>query len=192
MNKNWDSWWRVWVSPRLVTRQELAKADSRDRAIAVILLATLGMMVNYIVPRVDSMTFEAEIGRAFVGGLVSGPATLYLYPKALKWVGSWLGGKGRERDLGLAFINGYCKPAIVTGVIFIPIMLIAGVNELISMLLGGLYYLVILPWIIVIHLHTIAVAHKFSVWKALGALAIVMTPLFILLFVFIFFLNTMY
>ncbi|WZY00416.1 YIP1 family protein [Bacillus sp. FSL W7-1360] len=192
MKKNWNSWWRVWINPRVVMKQELAKKDSQDRAVAVVSLAMLGMMMNYIVPRVDPLTFEAEIVRAFWGGIASGPVTLYFYAKGVKWVGYWLGGKGSERDIGLTFINGYCKPAVVTGVVLTPLMLMVGNNELVSMLLIWAYYLLIFPWIVVIHLQTIAEAHKFSVWKALLALAIVMTPLFILLFVFIFFLNTLH
>ena len=172
----------IWTQPRQTLRELIDQGPTR----IVLLLAALHGFVNMI-DRVSSrdagdvMSFPTMLLMCLIIGPVAGLVSLYLGALLFRWVGRWLGGQGKTRELrtalawaGLPVIASLplwgllallLGPALFTSTSTIET--IAPWQTIIATLIG-LVILALSGWSVLLSVLGIAEAHRFSIWRAIG------------------------
>ncbi|WZY01168.1 YIP1 family protein [Bacillus sp. FSL W7-1360] len=183
------NWFRVWVQPRQVMKQELARTENETGKFILIAIvgSFLSIFVQYQHPWESMPTFWFVFLLAFFGSPIVGLLSLYLAPWLNKWVGSWIGGKGTTLGLRKAQVHASLKPGIILSVIALPFVFMIGEAHFISStnedfrfigetftplqmwatMAWGLLQFTGGVWVFVLSLHAIGEAHQFSAWKSL-------------------------
>lgn len=189
-------WLTIWTKPRRTVRAFLDSENPRRNMIWLAWAAGFLSSLNRASSQNtgDHMSVPAIVLLSIVTGIIAGLFTLYAGSYLLKITGRWLGGSGSTEDLQTALARGLCMPAILTGVLWLPELLLLG-NEMFttetplleSPIILLIYTILLLlevvlaVWSAIITLKAIGEAHRFSAWKALFS---ILLPVFILLVLF--------
>ncbi|SDC40667.1 YIP1 family protein [Shouchella lonarensis] len=193
------NWFRVWVQPRQVMKEELARTENETGKFILIAIigGFLSLFVGYQHLGSSMPTFLFVFLLALGGSWIVGLLSLYVMSWLYKWIGSWIGGKGTSLDLRKAVVHGNLKPGIIMSVIALPFVFMVGEAYFISTsnehfrfieetftplqvwatMALGLTQFAGLVWMIVISLHAIGEAHQFSAWKSLLMMVIMVALL---------------
>ena len=177
-------WIAIWTRPRAALRQVLDGGSPRR----ILPLAALGGMAAGLAVATDSgygdthsssMVLAAALSLGILGGILS----LVLLTGLVRLAGLWLGGQGGRRDVMTA-LAWSSVPAVWGLLLWLPRAALLGEetfrsvpasiegNPPAALFLGllGLAQAIIDFWGFMITLKCIAEAHRFSAWRALGAL----------------------
>lgn len=199
-----NPWFSMWTKPR-ETMREILDNYSGQMILILAVIGGINQALNQAVSQSkgDKMSLQGILLAAIIGGAIGGIINIYLSPALLKWTGKSLGGEGSFDDIqkAVAWSN---IPIIWGMIIWIPEMIIFK-QELFtratpimdsSVMLTSLYYIfmvfefIILIWSTVVGLKCVGEAQKFSAWKALANILLVLLAL-ILIFVPLVFLAIM-
>ena len=182
-----DPWFSIWTRPRATLRQILDDDPRRS----VYRLAALGGIAGALKLLTESgagltAPLAATLAVAVAGGALGGVLFLFLFTGLLRVAGRWLGGRGGTLEIraALAWAN---VPEIWGMILWLPRGALLG-EEMFQPVPSGIegnppaalfFGLIVLAqtlvgfWGLVIGLKCIAEAHRFSAWRALGALILV-------------------
>lgn len=176
-------WVRMWVAPR-ATMRSILESDPRRR------VHLLGML--YGVSWMLSTCFAGDAGKhlpaasllflcLLLGPLV-GLLSLYCLGAFLTWTGRWLGGKGTQEEVRAAYAWGSVPLVWQFGWWFLGFALFGGVMfntdkvDKLPLLAQGAYFVFMFfgffwdVWAYVVMVKCMAEAHRFSAWRAWGAM----------------------
>lgn len=182
-NTPFNPWIDIWFSPRQTIRRIVDTNPTRS-VILITLLAAIGETLDNARNRSmgDRMPLWIILGIALILGPLGGLLGLYIGGAWLRWTGSWFGGQATSEQVraAIAWSN---VPDLVNLAIWIPLLLLTGGDIFgTSSLLGTNQTLacLILPlilvklgialWGLVIQVQTLAEVHRFSAWRAVGAI----------------------
>ena len=195
-----NPWFSIWLQPRATMQQILDTNPTR----LVLLLALLtgfshalnNAAVDNVGDKVDS--WHAVVVACAIGGSISGTLGLFLGGYLLRKTGSWLGGTANQREVRAA-IGWGGVPSIWLGLLWIPSIGLIGDDNFTSatprvnddpMLASALLFLGLVRllgsiWAFVIWLKCLGQVHKFSAWRALGSVLlmvlVIVVPVFLLI-----------
>ena len=202
-----NPWFSIWLQPRATMQQIL----DTDPARLVLMLAIIAGFFEALDQAViqdlgDRMaSWQSVVFSCAIGGPLSGVFGLFVGGYLLRKTGSWLGGSASVREVRAAIAWG-CIPTIWLGLLWIPSIALFG-DECFTyatprldgdpvlasaMLFLDLIEIVGVIWSIVIWLKCLGQAHKFSAWRALGSVLLMVlvlvgffvVPIVALLFLF--------
>lgn len=177
-------WLTIWVRPR-ATMRRILDADPRRRVIALMLAAAVVGALNIATEPSIPALLHVPAGALLAAALVVLPAWaivgLYLFGFLLAVTGRWLEGTGDAVAVRGAL--GWSRvPLIWGGLLIVPrFVLFGGLGgdpaalvespgaALLQGSLGTLEFVLVI-WAFVVMLKCLAEAHRFSAWRALGAL----------------------
>lgn len=195
-----NPWLSIWIRPRLTIRTLLESEPER----AVLLLAAVGGVAEALDRASssgigDRVPYDVALAVTLAVGPLAGILTLFLGGYVLSWTGRWIGGQSTAEDVrtALAWAN-----VPVLGILALWVMEIAFIgSELFttatprldsSPLLGNAFLMFFLGqmifgiWALIILLHGLGEAHRFSAWRAAGSLLLslvfVMVPIQVVAF----------
>ncbi|WZY00228.1 YIP1 family protein [Bacillus sp. FSL W7-1360] len=185
-----NTWLNIWVRPRQVMKQELENARTEERRwqlfFIVFISVALMVLIDY-----GGVFHDGAFQRAFVIGLIGALLAIFVAPWIYKWVGSWIGGKGSVLDLRVALIKGYYKPTLAIAALYLLLSVTLGENSFVNDVSSGSWVMISTPrnvlmavmllvisvvgsiWVVIIFLHALGEAHKFSAWKSLLMMVII-------------------
>jgi Yip1 domain len=193
-----NPWLTIWTQPRATIRGIIDTDPTRNVAILAV-LSGISRAIDQAAQNNlgDKLPMMAILIQALIGGAIGGLIGLYLAGWMLRWVGSMFGGQGTSQEVRAA-LAWSSVPVIGVLILWIPIIVVFGGDffrakglddvsvSKAPLLLGfGAGVFVFVIWNIVLLVKTLAEAHKFSSWKALGtiiaAFLIIFIPLVILI-----------
>jgi hypothetical protein len=181
-----NPWVSIWIRPRETIRWIVETDPTRQ----VILLAALSGIAQSL-----ARASERSLGDiisvpiifiiALIAGSIGGILSLYIGGALLRWTGSWFGGQAASEEVRAA-IAWSSVPIIWSLLLLIPELALFGeelftsatpridANPLLQFLLLGFVAveIVISIWAFVLFLKCLGEVHRFSAWKALGAVVI--------------------
>jgi Yip1 domain len=180
-------WITVWTSPRATIRR-IVDVEPRYH---VVFLATLGGALSGLesawsrpptaaIPGIGSWPMLV-VAFVVLGGIL-GVIGLYINGALLKWSGAFLGGSANQVEVRAALAWGQVPAIVAMGIGIISILLGAG-TPLTALAQGSisepsagtvLFHAVLGLWSFVITLKCLGEVHRFSAWRAMGAMAIVL------------------
>ena len=202
-----NPWFSIWLQPR-ATMQQILDTDPARLVLLLAIIAGFFDALNQAViqdlgDRMDS--WQSVVFSCAIGGPLSGVLGLFVGGYLLRKTGSWLGGSASVREVRAAIAWGSI-PMIWLGLLWIPMIALFGDECFTSltprldedpvlasaMLFLGLIELIGAIWAIVISLKCLGQAHKFSAWRALGSVLLMVlvlvgffvVPIVALLFLF--------
>jgi Yip1 domain len=180
-------WITIWTSPRATIRR-IVDVEPRYQ---VVFLATLAGALSGLesawsrpptaaIPGIGSWPMLV-VTFVVLGGIL-GIIGLYINGALLKWSGAFLGGSATQVEVRAALAWGEIPAIVAMAVGVISILLGAGapLTALASGSIEGpslgttLFHAVLGIWSFVITLKCLGEVHRFSAWRALGAMAIVL------------------
>jgi len=193
-----NPWLSMWLRPRATVRYLIENDPDRQLPLLAMLNGIIFAFSRLSPPESAKNSiayFFGTVTGAIVGGAIIGLVWLYLAPPVLSWVGRKLGGCGTSSDVRTAWAwSGI--PTVWGGFLLIPQLTIVGFMvaipevsdfESYPLLLLPLFGLALLTaalriWGVVVFLHSLAEAHDFSIWRALGTtlLSFLLVPLLVL------------
>lgn len=198
-----NPWVAIWFRPRAAMRQILATDPRRLVHSLAVLGTTLSLLLGYVQPlALLPQTATGMLVFKIVTGILGGLLGLYLGAGLTTMTGRWLGGRGAFTEVRAASAWS-CVPAIWSGLLLLPLVTFAGADGLnldpqrmmgepVSMALFfavGAGRVTIGIWRFFTSLKCLAEAHRFSAWRAFGAvllaIVIVAIPLGFLLAVLV-------
>jgi len=192
-----NPWLSIWLQPRATIRQ-IVDTNPRQQ---VLLLAALGGVVETLDRASmrsagDMLPLAAILGVAALGGPIFGIVSLYIGGWVLRWSGAQLGGQANAEQVRAA-IAWSGVPSLFTSVVLIPQLAVFGrelfttetpivdsSNTYLAFLLGtGLIETVGGIWGLVTLTKCLGEVHRFSAWRGLGSLLLVLLLVFALVLV---------
>jgi hypothetical protein len=181
-----DRWFSIWVAPRATIRQILdtnPRAGVRTLVIAGGVIEALGLPFTRRLTAVVPFPVALQTACAVVLVPLFALIGLYFVGWLLSLTGRWLEGRGDSVAVRAAIAWAYV-PRIWSGLLLLPLyILLAGgaypdqAEDLSGNLLAGLVVgtigfleFVVAVWQLVILLKGVGEAHRFSAWRAFGAL----------------------
>ena len=174
----------IWVKPRGTIRN-IIETDPTKYVTVLAMIAGLGEALNWASSRNlgDSIPLAVLLILCVLLGPVGGLVSLYIGGALYRWSGSWLGGKASSEEVRAAIAWSFV-PTIFTMPLWIPELLIFGeetftsstprmdANPFLAWVLIGfaVIKLIGVTWAFVVLLKTLGEVHRFSAWKAYGAL----------------------
>jgi hypothetical protein len=173
----------IWVKPRETIRK-IVETDLTKYVIPLAMLAGIGQALDRASARSvgDSLPLIAILAICLIFGPVGGIISLYIGGALFRWTGSWLGGQASSEEVRAA-IAWSSVPTIFIMPLWIPELLIFGEelftsstprmesNPILAILLLGFaaIEIVIGIWAFVVLLKSLGEVHRFSAWRAFGA-----------------------
>jgi hypothetical protein len=173
----------IWVKPRETIRK-IVETDLTKYVIPLAILAGIGQALDRASARSvgDSLPLIAILAICLIFGPVGGIISLYIGGALFRWTGSWLGGQASPEEVRAA-IAWSSVPTIFILPLWIPELLIFGEelftsstpriesNPILAILLLGFaaIEIVIGIWAFVVLLKSLGEVHRFSAWRAFGA-----------------------
>ena len=177
-----NPWSSIWTRPRQTLRGILETNPYRLILLIAIVegivsaLVFLGLLKTQLPYQREAPKLIAILVLAIIG-IISGIIHLYLGGWLYRVTGSWLGGKGSFTDVKCAVGWGQYPFIIANLLAFFSYL---SVPNLWLQVIFGILNFIVAIWAIVIFLHLIAEAHRFSsAWQALGAVLIAAVLVFI-------------
>jgi hypothetical protein len=181
--KQLNPWLTIWFQPRRTMHYIFATDRNKHVAILAMLWG-----ISYALESASNNAYGDAYPSGYIFAMVvligplGGILGLYIYGALLRWTGSWLGGTATGEKVRSAYAWSRI-PQIAGLVLWPPAMLLFGrelftfetprieSNPLLSLLILAFVFanIALAIWSFVLSLHTIAEAHGFSAWKALGA-----------------------
>lgn len=178
----------IWTRPRETIRK-IVETDPKKYVLVLAMLAGVSQVLDRLSTRNygDSLPVLAILAVGLVLGPIAGVISLYFGGALYRWSGSLLGGQASSEEVRAA-IAWSSVPTIFTLPLWIPQLLIFG-NELFTretpkinaspilsvVLLGfGFIEIVMGIWGFIVLLKCLGEVNKFSAWKALGSVIIVL------------------
>lgn len=181
-----NPWVSIWLKPRETIRWIVATDPTRQ----VILLAALGGISQSLDRAAgrsagDVLSVPVIFLIALIGGSIGGILSLYIGGAILRWTGSWFGGQATTEEVRAA-IAWSSVPTIWALLLWIPELIlfreemfltvtprIDASPLLLFLLLGfAVVEITIGIWTFIIFLKCVGEVHRFSAWKALGAVIV--------------------
>lgn len=179
-----NPWFSIWLQPRATMQQIL----DTDPVRSVLLLAIIGGFFEALTQAAtqdhgDRMaSWHGVVLACAIIGPLSGVFGLFLGGYLLRTTGGWLGGSASDREVRAAIAWGGI-PKIWLGLLWIPSIALFGDENFTSAtprldndpaLASAMLFLALIGmigtfWSIVIWLKCLGQAHKFSAWRALGS-----------------------
>lgn len=175
---------QIWVKPRETIRKIVAM-DPTKYVIPLAMLAGVGQALDRASSRSigDSIPLVAILAICVILGPIGGLISLYIGGALFRWSGSLLGGQATSQEVRAA-IAWSSVPTTAVLPLWIPELLIFGeelftsatpriaANPFLTILLLGFAAIEIIAaiWAFVISLQSLGEVHRFSAWKALGAI----------------------
>jgi hypothetical protein len=192
----------IWVKPRETIRR-IVDTDPTQHVVLLAMLAGIGQALDRASSRNtgDSLPLVAILAVCIIAGPIGGIISLYLSGALFRWTGSWLGGQASSEEVRAA-IAWSSVPTIFILPLWIPELLIFGeelftsstprmeANPLLAIILLGflLIEIVVGVWAFVVLLQSLGEVHRFSAWKAFGAvilgILVVLVPILCIVGVF--------
>ena len=188
-------WLTIWTEPRRTIRQIV----DRDPSYGVLLIAALAGALSALEARwmampahPGAMTWPLFVAVSAGFGAILGIVSLYVDGFLLKWTGAMLGGVATYAEVRAALAWSEI-PAIAAVVIGIAAIL-AGVAEPMGLGMSPmgqrgagleLLHLVFGAWSLVISLKCLGEVHRFSAWRALGSIIVLILAIVVVIFVLI-------
>ena len=184
--KSFHPWVSIWIKPRETIRCIVSTDPTRQ----VILLAALGGIAQSLDRAAseyfgDKLSMPVLLIMILALGPIGGVISLYILGALFRWTGSWFGGDATTEEVraAIAWSN---VPIIWALLLWIPKLALFGeelfksatprmdANLLLIILLFifGIVELVIGIWTFIVFLKCLGEVHRFSVWKALGAVLV--------------------
>ena len=179
-------WLSIWAKPRSTIRWIV----DTDPARQVILLATISGIARFLVQAAerdfgDTYSVSAIFMLALAAGPIGGLISLYIGGALLRWTGSWFDGGATSEEVRAA-IAWSSVPSIWALLLWIPELLLFGkdlfttvtpridANPLLRYLMFpfAAVEIVVSIWRFIVLLQCLGEVHRFSAWKALGAVLI--------------------
>ncbi len=180
-----NPWLSIWIKPRATIQEILNSKSSLNNTVYFLaacwsLARTLDRMSRQNPGGLSSNPTSTLLFGAVT--IILGPILLYLHAAALRWTGSWIGGKATTLQIFIADAWGNIA-AVPVLLLWIPQLLIlgpetfsgnaSGLNDLpllLQLLILGFSSLQIVfsIWGFIVMLNCLAQAQKFSIWKALA------------------------
>jgi hypothetical protein len=180
-------WLTMWLSPR-TTVSRLISTEARPSWIPVVALAGVQQALLWVM---QNYTYAIQEPRAAAGfavffGVVQLGYSVLISPFLIAIIGGWFGGDGDADDVRQAVAWGLV-PLAVTLVAWIPLLTAFGWNAFNpgrspQTALQWLAFCFFLPlaiapiWAFVLQIAGVAVALRFSIWRALACLLILVFP----------------
>lgn len=195
-----NPWLHIWTKPRATVRSAIYH-NSIGLAFVLAMIAGIATTWDNAISENAGGRYLMEysllgliIGIIIIGSLL-GLLTWVFVASTVTFVGRWLGGQGTVKEL-----------LIATGIAYVPIALLLSFNIIDLLLLGenifidafitegnamwlmfsGVIASIVGIWNIVISLKSIGEAHRFSAWRALASIIIVIVMLFVVLAFFLY------
>lgn len=179
-----NPWLEIWIRPRKTIRRFVDTDPTRH----VLLLASLAGVEGIVVfasqsSLGDQTSLPVILLLAVIVGPLLGLVNLYFSGALYSWTGSWFGGQATSREVRAAVA--WSGVTSVAGLaLWIPQLLLFGqelftkqrpmieANPYLALALWPFYFarLVLVVWGYVILVKTLTEVHRFSAWKALGAI----------------------
>jgi len=184
--KSLNPWFSIWIKPRETIRWIVDTDPTRQ----VILLAALGGIAQSLDRAAgrsagDILSIPVIFLLVLFGGSIGGVISLYIGGAILSWTGSWFGGEATSEEVRAA-LAWSSVPGIWALLLWIPELILfreeifltvtprIDASPLLLFLLLGFAVVeaAIGIWSIIIFLKCIGEVHRFSAWKALGAVIV--------------------
>lgn len=176
----------IWTRPRQTIRH-IVETDPGRHVILLAALAGVGETLDRASGRSlgDTLPFGVILAFGLILGPIAGIISVYLGGALYRWSGSWLGGQATSEQVRASLTWSYV-PVIAVLPLWIAQILLVGeemfttatprldANPFLAVLLLGIIAIEVIAaiWAFVLLLHTLAEVHKFSAWRALGALVL--------------------
>lgn len=183
-------WITIWTEPRRTIRQIV----DTDPTYGVLLLAGLAGALSALEVRWMAMPSHAVgmrwplmVAFSVVIGAVFGIVALYIYGFFLKWTGAALGGTANYAEVRAALAWSEI-PAMVAAAISLLAIIFGVAGPVAGSMMprrgGGLdfVHLVLGVWSFVLMLKCVGEVHRFSAWRALGAVLLILLVMVLIVF----------
>lgn len=176
----------IWFKPRETIRR-IVETDPGRHVVLLAALAGVGETLDRASGRSlgDILPFGVVLAFGLVLGPIAGIISIYLGGALYRWSGSWLGGQATTEQVR-ASLAWSSVPVIAALPLWILQILMVGeemfttstprleANPLLAILLLGIIAIEVgaAIWAFILLLNTLAEVHRFSAWKALGALVL--------------------
>lgn len=176
-------WFFIWVKPRSTIRA-IIDSDPEKYVLFLAILAGIVRVLDQTSERGygDILPFAAVLILSVLFGGAAGLISLFISGAVFRWTGSWFGGRASSKEVRAA-VAWSSIPSISMLLIWVLLIAVYGKEMFTSvtptidnspyiLLCSALPSLVLILWAFILLLLTISEVHRFSIWKALGTVAI--------------------
>jgi hypothetical protein len=177
-----NPWKDIWTQPRATIHHQLEKNPREWIVILAIvngLLSGVAWWTTLWTKYPDKPLYHSPlfVTLLIIAGAIMGLISLYVGAWLYRMTGKWLGGKGDYTDVKCA-VGWSAYPYLISGIFSILNALTVEKYPAISFIFG-IIAVVLMIWALIISLKMIGEAHKFSAWRALGAVLLAAVLVFI-------------
>lgn len=179
-------WITIWTHPRKTIRH-LIDTNPKGTILYLAFLSGILSALSWLAfayrqyPEKENLRHPLVILGTLFGGAALGGAHLYFGSWLYRMTGSWIGGSGKFDEVKCAIGWSYW-PMIIVGLFHN--LLYAAVTHPVLFLAFSLIGITLYIWSFMIFFQLIGEAHRFSSWRAVGAVAIAFVLVFVAMMIF--------